>query len=55
MKIKIQLEIEENDIRWLEQTYGNTWPKRMEQHIEHEIMLRKRDQTELKLREPWDY
>ena len=53
MKIKVQLELEEEDVKWLEGLYGDAWIKRMEQHIKGEVELRRHDA--LKSRKPWDY
>ena len=53
MKRQVTLELEEEDIEWLEKLYGNAWKGRMEQHIHAEIVLRQHDA--LQMREPWDY
>jgi len=53
MKVKVQLELDEEDVEWLLKMYGDTWPQRMEQHIQCEVKLRRHDA--LKMREPWDY
>ena len=50
---KIVIELDEEDCQWLEHVYGDSWKKRMEQHIRNEIRLRSHDA--LKMREPWDY
>jgi hypothetical protein len=52
---RILIEMAEEDCQWLEETYGKSWIMRLEQHIKHEIMLRRRDNSKLKLRKPWDY
>ena len=52
-KKKVTLLLDEDDVKWLEEVYGDTWTKRMEQHIANEVRLRSKDA--LKMREPWDY
>jgi len=51
---KVTLNLPEDDCKWLEETFGDNWTKRMEQHIHNEVVLRSRDET-LKMRKPWDY
>lgn len=53
MKRAVTLQLEEEDCKWLESVYGDTWIKRMEQHIANEVHLRSKDA--LKMREPWNY
>ena len=53
MKRQVTLHLDEEDVKWLEEVYGDIWIKRMEQHIASEVQLRKNDA--LKMREPWDY
>lgn len=53
---QVTLKLREEDVEWLEKMYGDSWPKRMEQHIHLEIELRRYDRTSgLKMRKPWDY
>jgi len=50
------LELNEDDVKWLEEMYGDTWPQRMEQHIQNEVRIRREyNEPGLKMREPWDY
>ena len=54
-KRQVVLLLEEDDVKWLEEVYGEIeWQRRMEQHIHNEVRLRRKDDA-LKLREPWDY
>jgi len=56
MKVKVQLMLEEDDVKWLEKIYGDMWPQRMEQHIANEIYIRREyNENPLKMREKWDY
>lgn len=52
-KRRVVLALDEEDCKWLEEVYGDTWTKRMEQHISNEVKLRKEEP--LKMRKPWDY
>ena len=55
-KINIILTLNEKDVKWLEKVYGDTWRKRMEQHIHNEVKQRSKDRDDLlKMRKPWDY
>ena len=51
--VYVMLKLEQDDVKWLEEIYGDKWMERMEQHIHAEIVLRRHDA--LKMREPWDY
>jgi transcriptional accessory protein Tex/SPT6 len=55
MKRRVLLNLNEEDCQWLEQTYGEDWKKRVEQHIENEIRLRRTDTKPLSMRKPWNY
>ena len=52
-KRQVILQLDEEDCKWLEEVYGDSWTKRMEQHISNEVRLRSKDA--LKMREPWNY
>ena len=55
-KRAVTLMLEEADCKWLDETYGEGWQERMEQHIHSEIHLRRQDGEEvLKEKPPWDY
>jgi len=46
----------EDDVNWLFNTYGPNWHTRLEQHIHHEVALRRQDgDDQLRMRKPWDY
>jgi len=49
----VTLRMNEDDCKWLENMYGPKWKDRLEQHIHHEVQLRRTDG--LKMRKPWDY
>jgi hypothetical protein len=51
---RVTLNLDEEDCKWLEETFGSNWTKRMEAHIHNECLLRRRDEA-LKMRKPWDY
>jgi len=53
MKKRVVLYLDDDDVEWLEKLYGDTWVRRMEQHIHNEVRLRSQDA--LKMREPWNY
>ena len=56
MKKKVVLQLEEDDIKWLKEVYGDGWKHRMEQHIANEVYIRRKDADRgLKMRAPWDY
>lgn len=55
MKRRVMLSLEEADCQWLEKIYGEDWKKRMEQHIENEVRLRRQDNKPLSMRKPWNY
>jgi hypothetical protein len=52
-KFKILIELDKKDVEWLNSIYGPNWAKRLEQHIKHEVSLRRTDG--LKMRKAWDY
>jgi hypothetical protein len=52
-KFKIVIEIDKEDVEWLNSIYGPNWVKRLEQHIHHEVSLRSTDG--LKMRKLWNY
>lgn len=52
---KVILTLDEEDCRWLEKIYGDTWQQRMEQHITSEVGMRRQDADPLKEKPPWDY
>lgn len=55
-KFKITIEMDEDDIDWLNKIYGQNWLKRLEQHIHNEVTLRRNDESDgLRVRKPWDY
>ena len=55
-KFKIEIEMFEDDVNWLFNTYGPNWHTRLEQHIHHEVALRRQDgDDQLRMRKPWDY
>jgi hypothetical protein len=52
----VVLNLNVDDVKWLEQVYGETWYERMEQHIHHEVRMRRQDdEKQLKMRGPWNY
>lgn len=55
MKRKVELSLKEDDCKWLEGMYGDKWIKRMEQHIENEVKLRREYDQPLSMRKPWNY
>ena len=52
---KVTITLPEEDCQWLEEMYGKEWIKRMEQHIQNEINIRRTDQQPLLMRKKWDY
>jgi len=53
---KVTLNLDEEDCKWLEEVYGDTWMTRMEQHIHNEVYIRREyNESPLKMREKWDY
>ena len=52
---EVKIQMDDKDIEWMEETYGKDWIKRLEQHIDNEIHLRRRDGEKLRMRKPWDY
>jgi hypothetical protein len=55
IKFKITIEMYKEDVDWLHHVYGPEWINRLEQHIHHEVTLRRQDEEGLKMRKPWDY
>ena len=53
---KVTLNLKEADCKWLEHVFGDTWMRRMEQHIHNEVEIRRHYNEEpLKMRAPWAY
>lgn len=54
-KRQVTIQLDEDDCKWLEGLYGDTWITRMEQHIHSEVHLRRQDADPLREKPPWDY